>query len=202
LQPERSTKSEGDTILKALKQAMQSAKLTKKQRALVRELKEICAQFNFDYDNVSAYDPKQRTIYLQAARDKFVRGQVIIWYTLVDEYLNNAMCRYYFGHKTSFPKLWRTKRFQIFNYHIIEELHLMQKLRHVRAFRLIPRAIVGDIERLNALRNGLAHAFFPENLRKSKPTWKGQDIFSLTGLNSLRADFGKIVDFFIRSRDF
>ncbi len=176
---------------------MRTTTLTKKQRSLVRELEEICAQFNFDYHNISAYAPEERTPYLEAARDKIVRGQVIIWYTLVDEFLNNEMCRYYFGRKRSFPQLWRTKRFQVFNHHVIEELHLMQKLRHVRAFRSVPRDIVADIERLNALRNGLAHAFFPENLRKTQPKWKGQNIFSLTGLNALHADFEKIAEFFI-----
>jgi hypothetical protein len=36
----------------------------------------------------------------------------------------------------------------------------------------MPKGVVGDIERLNALRNGLAHAFFPENLKRSEPEWK------------------------------
>ncbi|MGA9451343.1 MAG: hypothetical protein WBW41_08370 [Verrucomicrobiia bacterium] len=176
--------------------SMQTAALTKEQRALVRELEDICAEFNFDYHNISAYDPEARTVYLEAARDKIVRGQVIIWYTLVDEFLSCEMCRYYFGHKRSFPQLWRTKQFRVFNYHVIEELHLMQKLRHVRAFHPVPRDIVADIERLNALRNGLAHAFFPENLRKTQPKWKGQNIFSLAGLKALQADFEKMAEFF------
>jgi hypothetical protein len=175
---------------------MQSAALTKKQRTLSRELEDICAQFNLDYYNISDYDPRSRTVYLEAARDTIVRGQVIIWYTLVDEFLSCEMCRYYFGHKRSFPELWRTKRFKLFNYHVIEELHLMQKLRHVRAFLPLPKAIVADIERLNALRNGLAHAFFPQNLRKTQPRWKGQDIFSLAGLNALHADFENIAKCF------
>ena len=176
---------------------MRNLVLTKKQRALIRELEDICAEFNLDYYNISAYDTGIRTVYLEAARDKIVRGQVIIWYTLIDEFLSCELCRYYFGRKRSFPKLWRTKRFQIFNYHVIEELHLLQKLRHVRAFLRVPKDIVADIERLNALRNGLAHAFFPENLRRSQPKWKGQSIFSLNGLRMLHSDFEKMSNFFI-----
>ena len=163
----------------------------------MRELEDICAQFNLDYHNISAYDPEARTVYLEAARDKIVRGQVIIWDTLVDEFLSCEMCRYYFGRKKSFPQLWRTKRFKLFHYHIIEELHLLQKLRHVRAFLGVPKSTVSDIERLNALRNGLAHALFPENLRKTQPKWKGQSILSLAGLESLQRDFEKIADFFV-----
>ncbi len=169
---------------------------TKKQRVLVRELREICAEFNLDYENISAYSPTERTAYLEAARDKIVRGQVVIWYTVVDEFLNVEICRYYFGRKRTFPELWRTKRFQAFNYHVIEELHLMQKLRHVRTIRNIPKDVVADIERLNALRNGLAHALFPENLKRTQPKWKGQSIFSLSGLKALQADFMRIAHWF------
>jgi hypothetical protein len=96
----------------------------------------------------------------------------------------------------SFPKLWRTKKFKNFQYYIIEELHLMQKLRHVKAIQKVPNPVAADIERLNSLRNGLAHAFFPENLRKSIPKWKGESIFSLKGLKLLQQDFDKIVDYF------
>ena len=72
----------------------------------------------------------------------------------------------------------------------------MQKLRFVRAIRSVPRAIVEDIERLNALRNGIAHAFFPENLKKFKPQWKGHNIFGLKGLKFLVEDMDKIFDHF------
>ena len=72
----------------------------------------------------------------------------------------------------------------------------MQKLRHVKSIKKMPRNILSAIERLNALRNGLAHAFFPENLRKSKPKWKGKDIFSLEGVKALGEDFDDVVEFF------
>lgn len=54
-----------------------------------------------------------------------------------------------------------------------------------------------DINRLNTLRNAIAHAFFPENLRSSKPTWKGKDIFSIEGLRQFSEDIAKIDDYFI-----
>ena len=57
---------------------------------------------------------------------------------------------------------------------------------------------VADIERLNALRNGIAHAFFPENLRSSKPSWKGKDIFSLEGVAQFMEDLSDLQDFFLR----
>lgn len=178
---------------------MPKEKLTRKQKELIKEIEEIYDHFSLDYYNIQSYEHAGRTPYLEAARDKVVRGQVVIWYTLVDEFLTNVISRYYFGKMRSFPELWRTKKFKNFQYHIIEELHLMQKLRHVKAIKKIPKSIISDIERLNALRNGLAHAFFPENLRKSTPKWKGESIFSLKGLKLLQQDFDKIVDYFLQA---
>lgn len=68
---------------------------------------------------------------------------------------------FFFGHKRSFIELWKTKLFKLFNYHVLEELSLMAKLRFVKSISKVPKSVAADIERLNALRNGLAHAFFP-----------------------------------------
>lgn len=176
---------------------MAKDRLTRKQKQLIEELDQLSALLSLDYQNAIEYDRKGRTHYLKAARDKMIRGQVIIWYTLVDEFLNMELCHYYFGRKRAFIQLWGTKRFQVFNYHILEELHLMQKLRHVKSIKKIPKSILATIERLNALRNGLAHAFFPENLHRTKPTWKGKDIFSLEGVEELQEDFNAVFKFFL-----
>jgi hypothetical protein len=177
---------------------MTKNRLTTKQKRLTEELNQICELLSLDYQNVLDYEREVRTVYLEAARNKIIRGQVIIWYTLIDEYLNMEICHYYFGRKRSFPKLWRTKKFRLFNYHVLEELHLMQKLHHIKSIKKIPKNILTTIEKLNALRNGLAHAFFPENLRKSKPKWKGKNIFSLEGIKILSEDFDDVVEFFLR----
>lgn len=62
---------------------------------------------------------------------------------------------------------------QLFNFHLIEELSLMPKLRFVKSISGVPKGIAADIERLNSLRNAMAHSFFPENLKRQNPVWKG-----------------------------
>jgi hypothetical protein len=176
---------------------MTQPRLTRKQKFLVAELDEISSLFSLDYQNILEYDRDARTPYLEGARDTIIRGQIIIWYTLIDEYLNTQLSHYFFGKKRDFIKLWKTKRFRNFNYYVLEELHLMQKLRFVKALKHIPKSIVSDIERLNALRNGIAHAFFPENLKKSKPIYKGKDIFSVDGIKQLQHDMEQMWAFFV-----
>jgi hypothetical protein len=170
--------------------------LTKKQRELVSELEQLSRWCGIDYHDIKEYERPDRTNLLEAAKDQIIRSHVIMSYVLVDEFLNCEICGYNFGRKHSFQKLWRTKRFQRFNHHVIEGLSLLQKLRYVRSFVNIPKVLVADIERLNSLRNGLAHSLFPQNLRSSKPMWKGKDIFSLEGIKVFGVDFQKIKDFF------
>jgi hypothetical protein len=177
---------------------MAQPRLTRKQKSLIAELNDISSLFSLDYQNILEYDKEARTLYLEKARDTIVRGQIIIWYTLVDEYLNTELSHYFFGKKRDFIKLWKTKRFRNFNYYVLEELHLMQKLRFVKAFKPIPKGFVHDIEQLNALRNGIAHAFFPENLKKSKPIYKGKNVFSAEGIKQLQLDMDQMWDFFVR----
>ena len=74
----------------------------------------------------------------------------------------------------------------------------MKKLQLVRAISPLPNRIREDIERLNALRNGIAHAFFPENLKKSKPAWKGKGIFTPMGIERYQQDIRVVVDYFLR----
>lgn len=174
-----------------------SDRLTQKQRDLLRDLHSLAELFGLDYTNIQEYEPEARTPFLEVMKRKLVLAQVVTWYTLVDEYLNNEICRYYFGRKRTFPQLWKTKRFRLFNHHVLEDLYPLQKLRLVKAFRSIPKTISRDIDSLNNLRNGLAHAFFPENLRKSKPTWKGKDIYSLDGAKSFNDDMRRLSDFFL-----
>jgi hypothetical protein len=47
------------------------------------------------------------------------------------------------------------------------------------------------------LRDGIAHAFFPENLRSAQPTWKGKNGFSLDGITAFVEDIAEKADFFI-----
>jgi hypothetical protein len=171
--------------------------LTRKQRLLVQELEEIAEIATVDFANIRDYDRGVRTVYLELMRNQLVRGFVIMKYTLIDEFLGSEVCRYFFRPKRGFIKLWRTKRFRTFNHYVMEELSLLQKLRLVKAIHDIPKGIAGDVERINALRNGLAHAFFPENLRKSPPFYKGRPIFSLEGVKLFSDDVHQVTGFFV-----
>ncbi len=172
-------------------------RLTPRQHELATEIEEIASLLKLDFPDIKSYERAARKPLLEMMRRKLIVGEVITRYTLVDEYLNMHLCYYFFGRKKSFIRLWKTKRFKFFNYHILEELSLLAKLRFVKSISKVPKGIAADIEKLNAMRNGLAHAFFPENLKRSKPVWKGKNIFTIEGLRIFMIDMGKIGAYFL-----
>lgn len=174
-------------------------RLTAKQRRLVKDLDQITQVLGLDYESILDYDRSVRTLKLEAMIRRLARAAVVDAYTLVDELLADQICWFFFGRGVPFWKLWKTKRFRIFNHHILQDMYPLEKLRLVREIRDVPRPIVTHIQDLNTLRNAIAHAFFPENLKKAKPTWKGEDVFSLPTLKLFESDMQQVRDFFFGS---
>jgi len=176
--------------------------LTKKQRALVDEIDQVFCLLELDYFRVLAYERKSRTVRLELAKRHAIRGEVITQHTLIDERLSSVLCDYFFGRHRSYIRLWRTKKFRNFNHHVLQELSLLKKLAFVREILAIPKPIVNDIEKINGLRNALAHAFFPENLKRPRLQYKGTDIFSFPGIKHMLDDTLAIYKYFDRKRYF
>jgi len=165
------------------------------------ELRKVYDLLNLDYEKVLTGPSKDKATKIDIVKNKVIRGQIIVWYTIIDEFLTNRICRYFFGKKKKFEILWKTKKFQNFNYYIIEQLYLLQKLRLAKSISKIPKNVAADIEKLSVLRNGIAHTFFPENLRSSKPNWKGKDVFKFEGIKLLSEDISKIYAVFYRDEE-
>lgn len=170
--------------------------LTLKQPRVLRELEQIASLLRLDYAQIKEYEPEERTTRLEVMKRHLIIGEVVMQYTLIDEYLSTRLCDYFFGRGQNYIKLWKTKKFRNFNYYVLESLSLMEKLRFVKAITKLPKSVAADIERINSLRNGLAHAFFPENLRAAKPVYKGKNIFTLEGIRLFVDDMVKLFCYF------
>ena len=170
--------------------------LTKKQKKLFKELEEIVELAGLNYKEIEKLDKDAIIPTLDITRRQVVRGYVVNCYVLIDEFLNMILCNYYFGRK-GFQYLWRTKKFKRFNYYFLEEVSTRAKLKQVKEIKKIPKSILSIIENIIDVRNALAHSFYPENLKKVRPVYKGKDIFTLEGLKQLSEDMDKITKYFI-----
>jgi hypothetical protein len=184
-------------------------RLTQRQRKLMDELETITSIVRVDYWNIRDRKKDVRTPVLEVMKRELIRGEVIGQYTLIDDLLSTGVCLYFLPGR-DLIKQWKTKKFRRFNYYVIERLYMTQKLAFLKDVYDVPKEIAGKIEEINALRNALAHAFFPENLRvyqmKGRPgprkpvivRYKGQDLFSIEGVIAFVEDCSKVTDFLLR----
>jgi hypothetical protein len=122
-------------------------------------------------------------------------AEVVTQYALIDEILAENIVRYFFDIEPDvlhFEKAWKTEKFKIFVHHILDEMVLPKKLSIVRAIGPVPNEVSKIIDRINAVRHGLAHSSFPENRKENRATGEvldaGADIRSLDGLRQLKDD--------------
>jgi hypothetical protein len=158
-------------------------RLTKLQRRIISDYELLAAPLKID----TAQLPEvaiDRTTQLELIFQEWVRGQVVVKYTLIDEYLSVIIVNYYFPKLTigHYGKLWRTKKFRLFNYYVLDELYLPKKKDLVNAIRPLPAGIGGRIMKINDVRNAVAHSFFPQNRRRYRKQggllYDGADLFT------------------------
>jgi hypothetical protein len=170
--------------------------LTRAERKLRSEIEAIASAIDMDPWNAEKYERRLRAYTLKLMKDKFVRAEVVFKYTLVDEFLTDIICDYYFRRpdKTeTYRKLWRTKRFKIFVHYLMDEIFLLKKLSMVEAIIKVPKQVSSAVARINDARNALAHSLFPENRRRymaaKKVTYQAMDLFTLEGLSAFQHDY-------------
>jgi hypothetical protein len=112
--------------------------------------------------------------------------------------LCELMSRYFFDPKKTSIQLWKTERFKMFNYHILEGMSLLRKLAFVKECNPIPKSAEEIIALTNTIRNAITHSFFPMNKRNfkhtKKVTYNGKNIFTLNGLKISNKDIERAVE--------
>jgi hypothetical protein len=171
--------------------------LTLQQKRLMEKLDEVSDICRLNYKDVMSdgEPPYERTIFLEAAVRRMVVGFVIETYALVDNILTDIICNVYLSEpddESDAAQFWQTKHFASFVYNAMDVMYPLQKLRLIDDIDEIPKEFRKTIERLNNLRNALAHSFVPESRREHQKTgyvgYRGRDIFSLEGLRSFDDD--------------
>lgn len=173
-------------------------KLTKTQKKYSAEIDQIIELLGLSHKDILRFEKDARSPILERIKRQYIVGEIVSDYTLIDEMLGSIIAHYFFNPRKSFIKLWKTKHFKNFNYFILEKISLRNKLDLAKNISDIPRSIRSGILEINELRNGLAHAFFPENLRGDRTLYRGENIFSISGLKRYLREKEKIVDFLFK----
>ncbi len=171
--------------------------LTKKQMRLQSEIDSILKVMDLDYLDLARMEPGDRTYHLELVKVMLVTSEVITGHCLIDEQLNLSIYRYYFP-KGNFYHITRSKRFRLFDTNLLRRLSTLNKLQLLRSIRAIPRNVINDIERINSVRNSLAHGMFPglvPRYGRKKVLYRDTDIFSLEGVKKFNADLSAVSDY-------
>ena len=171
-------------------------KLNDTQKKYISEIDEIIDLVGLDYNKILNYDKEARTESLLNIKDQIIRSSVLMEYLRIDWYLTQIIIRYYFGEDKSMIDLWKNKKFELFNYHILEKLYLINKLELAKKIIQIPESINNKISKINDLRNSLAHSLFPEN-RRVKVLYNNKSIQDMQGFKEYQDDINKVTEFFI-----
>jgi len=193
----------GNSIRKAVWREMTT--LTKTERRLRSEVEEIGSIVSMDVWNIEKYEREERRYRLIAMKDRLIRSEVILKYALIDEFLTDVICVYYFRKPkkaATFRYLWRTKHFRIFVHYLMDETFLLKKLAAVEAITKVPRDVSNAIKRINDVRNAVAHSLFPENRRRymaeKKVNYKGVHLFTPEGVKLFQEDYWIASAYFIK----
>jgi hypothetical protein len=179
--------------------------LTKLQRRLRSEAEEIAGMAQVDFWNLEKKDnPEYRTVGFKIAIAHLVTAEVITRYTLLDEILSDYLCRYYFKKAGSGRFIyWKRKKFRLFVHYLLDEMFLLKKMQMAHAIKPLPKEVRETIQKLNAIRNAVAHSFFPENRKEHYKTKKvlyaGKDIRTSEGLRKFKDDCHDAYDYIQKS---
>jgi hypothetical protein len=141
-------------------------------------------------------------IQAEVAINKMVTAHVVSRYTLMDQVLADTIFTYFFnGEPPSqrFESGWSAEAHRIFSHHILDEIFLLKKLAIVHAIRPVPSDTTAIIQKVNGLRNAIAHSFIPESRKEYKASGKllyaNLDIRTPPGLNKFDADVDSALDY-------
>src|SRR5258706_14137602 len=115
--------------------------LTKRQQAPFPEAESIAKLTNLDFQQVADTKIADPDLALRIAIHKMVISEVVLRYTLLDEILADLIAKYFF-ESSDFSKLWRTKKFNTFVHHVLDEMYLLKKMDMVHAIRPLPSDVI------------------------------------------------------------
>jgi hypothetical protein len=177
--------------------------LTTKQKKLQKQAKRMAKLAQIDFWNIKKKEKEGRRTLLEIAINNIAVSIVIGRYTLFDEILADCICQFYFKTDPEKPFInWEDDKYRIFVNYLLDEMYLLKKTEVVHAIEPIPSHVRRIINKVNALRNSMAHSFFPENRKEhrkdGKVLYDGKDIRTAKGITAFLDDCGEAWSYLAR----
>ena len=120
--------------------------------------------------------------------EALVRGVVVREYALVDANLTTLLFLYYFGlEQRDLQAAVDRGRFLSF-YELVENVSLVQKLKHLHTILDIPKDVGRRIKKINDVRNAVAHVAIAEVSTREKFRYSRERLLSEAGVRKFLYD--------------
>ncbi len=129
--------------------------------------------------------------HLRQMKERIVRSIVVTEYVEIDDVLNRTILR-----KVADRKQAKRRSREIVEA-MLDRIYPLQKLKMIKSFQDVPKAITKHVAALNTVRNAFAHRFPVHNVPRSQRLYKGRyDLFTRSGLERFRTDMWEVHEFF------
>lgn len=141
------------------------------------------------------------SIAAELAVAKMVLAEVVTSYTLIDQLLTETITTYFLGVEpiSSRFESQLSDQERIFTHHLMDEMYLLKKLAIVHVIQAVPSEITKLIQKVNAVRNALAHSFRPENRKEYRATgqvmYDDNNIHTPAGLQKFMENMSQITSY-------
>lgn len=146
---------------------------------------------------VSSYRNASDVVWHQKA---VIHSVILSDYLEMNSKFDTLILNYFFNHcQNSYEdtiKKTGAEEFKIFQVEILESMPFLRKFTIIKRFVEVPSDMKKNVEKLNDLRNAIAHHMLPEKLKDNRVIYKKKLIYNLDGLKCYHEDIIKTFDFF------
>ena len=136
---------------------------------------------------------------LEGQKRRLITMIVLDSYLQIDNKMGILITNFFFNHCQKIDKVVQkitsSSEFKVFQSSILNEMPFMRKISTLKKIIDVPKYITADINRINDLRNAIAHSLIPETLENDRTSYKRKSIFSIEGVETLDKDTEKIMSF-------
>lgn len=132
-------------------------------------------------------------------KEKIIRWHIVMTHTYLDYLITEKINRHYFKmwNISLLNKISKDKKVKTFNHQIMEWLWFLKKLEVLKELSLITENDYNTIQKINSLRNSLAHIFDFWTSKKHNQDWtikyKNNDIFEISWIQIYNFDYNNIL---------
>jgi len=175
--------------------------MNKHVRKINKRIKEV--EWFFKLSGLSSLRDKTEDIMifpnLESQQKQLVNNIILNTYLQINSKLDILISNFFFNHCQNnyepVVEITTSDRFRVFQSHILDEMPFLRKLSILKTYTIIPKEIIKNIEKINDLRNAVAHSLIPEKLRNDRTLYLGKSIYTKEGIKLFYKEAGRTLGF-------